>query len=70
MVVGIIPWNAPLFTFTVKAAYALAAGNTVIIKPSELASVASLRYGELINEILPPGVLNVVSGLGNKVGRH
>ncbi|MGE7837516.1 aldehyde dehydrogenase family protein [Viridibacillus arvi] len=68
VVVGIIPWNAPLFTFTVKAAYALAAGNTVIIKPSELASVASLRYGELINEILPPGVLNVVSGLGNEVG--
>lgn len=68
VVVGILPWNAPLFTFTVKAAYALAAGNTVIIKPSELASAASLRYGEIINEILPPGTLNVVSGNGHEVG--
>ncbi|MGE7603016.1 aldehyde dehydrogenase family protein [Peribacillus sp. NPDC097675] len=68
VIVGILPWNAPLFTFTVKAAYALAAGNTIIIKPSELASVSSLRYGELINEILPPGVLNVVSGDGVEVG--
>lgn len=43
VVVGIIPWNSPLFTFTIKAAYALAAGNTVIIKPSEAAAVSSLR---------------------------
>ncbi|MFB5281750.1 aldehyde dehydrogenase family protein [Peribacillus sp. Hz7] len=68
VVVGILPWNAPLFTFTIKAAYALAAGNTVIIKPSELAAVSSLRYGELLNQILPPGVLNVVSGTGHEVG--
>ena len=68
VMVGILPWNSPLFTFTVKAAYALAAGNTIIIKPSELASVSSLRYGELINEVLPPGTLNVVSGNGVDVG--
>lgn len=68
VIVGILPWNSPLFTFTVKAAYALAAGNTIILKPSELASVSSLRYGELINEILPPGTLNVVSGDGVEVG--
>ncbi|WP_232782880.1 aldehyde dehydrogenase family protein [Bacillus sp. BA3] len=68
VVVGILPWNSPLFTFTIKAAYAIAAGNAVIIKPSELASVASLRYGDLINEILPPGILNVVSGTGAEVG--
>lgn len=68
VVLGIIPWNAPLFTFTLKAAYALAAGNTVIIKPSELAAVGSLRYGEIISEILPPGVLNVISGLGSEIG--
>ncbi|WP_154663497.1 aldehyde dehydrogenase family protein [Neobacillus dielmonensis] len=68
VVLGIIPWNAPLFTFTVKAAYALAAGNTVIIKPSELAAVGPLRYGEILAEILPPGVLNVISGLGNEIG--
>ncbi|WP_042351973.1 aldehyde dehydrogenase family protein [Bacillus massiliigorillae] len=68
VVVGIIPWNSALWTFTIKAAYALAGGNTVIIKPSELASVASLRYGEIIQSILPPGVLNVVSGTGAEVG--
>jgi acyl-CoA reductase-like NAD-dependent aldehyde dehydrogenase len=64
VVVGILPWNSPLFTFTIKAAYALAAGNAVIIKPSEFASVSSLRYGEILNKILPPGILNVVSGDG------
>ncbi|MEH7275539.1 aldehyde dehydrogenase family protein [Neobacillus vireti] len=68
VVVGILPWNAPLFTFTIKAAYALAAGNTVIIKPSEHASVSSLRYAELLAEILPPGVINVISGLGTEIG--
>ncbi|MFP7296475.1 aldehyde dehydrogenase family protein [Neobacillus niacini] len=68
VVLGIIPWNSPLFTFTIKAAYALAAGNTVIIKPSELAAVSSLRYGELLSKILPPGVLNVISGLGTEIG--
>ncbi|WP_423799803.1 aldehyde dehydrogenase family protein [Neobacillus sp. SAB-20_R2A] len=64
IVVGILPWNSPLFTFTIKAAYALAAGNAVIIKPSEFASVSCLRYGEILNEILPAGILNVVSGDG------
>ncbi|GAB4074006.1 hypothetical protein GCM10028778_15090 [Barrientosiimonas marina] len=57
-----------MFTFTIKAAYALAAGNTVIIKPSELAAVASLRYGEILSDILPPGVINVISGLGRDIG--
>ena len=68
VVLGIIPWNAGLFTFTIKAAYALAAGNTIIIKPSEQASVASLRYGEILSEVLPPGVVNVISGLGHEIG--
>ncbi|WP_462406727.1 aldehyde dehydrogenase family protein [Gracilibacillus sp. Marseille-QA3620] len=68
VVVGIIPWNAPLFTFSIKAAYALAAGNTVIIKPSELAAVSSMRLGEIIQEILPPSVLNVISGYGSEIG--
>ncbi|ARD46915.1 aldehyde dehydrogenase [Sporosarcina sp. P37] len=66
----ILPWNAPLFTFTIKAAYALAAGNTVVIKPSESAAVGSLRYGELISQILPPGVLNVISGAGREIGDY
>lgn len=68
VVLGITPWNAPLFTFTIKAAYALVAGNTVIIKPSEHAAASSLRYGELLAEILPPGVLSVISGLGSEIG--
>lgn len=68
VVVGIIPWNSALWTFTVKAAAALAGGNTVIIKPSELAAAAPLRYGEIIQSVLPPGVLNVISGEGAEVG--
>ncbi|WP_312507621.1 aldehyde dehydrogenase family protein [Lysinibacillus sp.] len=68
VVVGIIPWNSALWTFTVKAAYALAGGNTVIIKPSEFATVAPLRYGEIIQSVLPPGVINVISGTGAEVG--
>lgn len=64
VVVGILPWNSPLFTFTHKAAYALAAGNAVVIKPSEFAAVSCLRYAELLNTILPPGILNVVTGDG------
>ncbi len=67
VVVGIIPWNSALWTFTVKAAAALAGGNTVIIKPSELAA-APLRYGEILQSILPPGILNVISGTGAEVG--
>lgn len=70
VVVGILPWNAPLFTFTMKAAYALAGGNTVVIKPSESAAVGSLRYGELLAQILPPGVLNVISGKGRDIGDY
>lgn len=68
VVVGILPWNAPLFTFTIKAAYALAAGNTVVMKPSEHAAVGSLYYGEILNEVLPKGVVNVISGLGQDIG--
>lgn len=70
VIVGILPWNAPLFTFTIKAAYALAAGNTVVIKPSEAAAVGSLRYGELLSTILPPGVINVICGSGREIGDY
>lgn len=68
VVVGIIPWNAPLFTLSIKAAYAIAAGNTAIIKPSEYASVECLRFAEIANTILPPGVLNVIAGDGAEIG--
>ncbi|MFC4592493.1 aldehyde dehydrogenase family protein [Sphaerisporangium corydalis] len=68
VVLGIIPWNSPISTFSAKAAYALAAGNTVIIKPAEQACASVLRLGELLAGVLPPGVLNIVSGLGEEVG--
>ncbi|WP_327091004.1 aldehyde dehydrogenase family protein [Nonomuraea sp. NBC_01738] len=66
--VCVIPWNSPISTFSAKAAYALAAGNTVIVKPAEQASASVLRLGELLAEVFPPGVLNIVSGLGEEVG--
>jgi aminomuconate-semialdehyde/2-hydroxymuconate-6-semialdehyde dehydrogenase len=70
-VVGCIsPWNLPLYLFTWKIAPALAAGNTVIAKPSEVTPVTAWMLGELSREIgFPPGVLNIVQGLGSKVGQ-
>ncbi|MEU4723043.1 aldehyde dehydrogenase family protein [Nonomuraea dietziae] len=65
---AIIPWNSPISTFSAKAAFALAAGNTVIVKPAEQASASVLRLGELLADVLPPGVLNLVSGMGEDVG--
>ncbi len=69
-VVGAIsPWNLPLYLFTWKIAPALAAGNCVVAKPSELAPMTAYIFSILCGEAgLPPGVLNVVHGLGNKVG--
>ncbi|HMJ75828.1 MAG TPA: aldehyde dehydrogenase family protein, partial [Iamia sp.] len=68
-VVGsIAPWNYPLNMATWKVAPALAAGNTVVLKPSELTPYTALRLGELAAEILPPGVLNVVCGQGSTAG--
>ncbi|MEW2401850.1 aldehyde dehydrogenase family protein [Streptomyces sp. NPDC046862] len=68
VVAAIVPWNAPLAMLCNKAAVALAAGNTVVVKPPEQASVSSLRFAELVAETLPPGVLNIVSGTGEEVG--
>lgn len=68
VVAAIIPWNAPVAMMSNKTALALAAGNTVVVKPAEQASVAILRLGELLAEVLPPGVVNIVSGLGAEVG--
>ena len=69
-VVGCIsPWNLPLYLFTWKIAPALAAGNTVVAKPSEVTPATATMLGELALEIgLPPGVLNLVHGLGPNVG--
>ncbi len=70
-VVGCIsPWNLPLYLFTWKIAPALAAGNCVVGKPSEVTPVTAWMLGELANEIgFPAGVLNIVHGLGPEVGK-
>jgi acyl-CoA reductase-like NAD-dependent aldehyde dehydrogenase len=70
-VVGaVVPWNFPTYNAVLKVAPALAAGNSVILKPSELASRSAMRLAQLATEAgLPPGVLNVVLGLGETVGR-
>lgn len=67
-VVGaIVPWNFPVLLAVWKLAPALVAGNTVVLKPSPFTPLTSLKLGELINELLPPGVVNVVSG-GDDLG--
>lgn len=64
-VIGIIsPWNFPLLLSTWKIAPALASGNTVVMKPSEETPMTALLTAQVINDILPPGVFNVVQGLG------
>jgi aminomuconate-semialdehyde/2-hydroxymuconate-6-semialdehyde dehydrogenase len=70
-VVGCIsPWNLPLYLFTWKIAPALAAGNCVVAKPSEITPMTAYLLSEICIEAgLPPGVLNIVHGLGNKVGQ-
>ena len=65
---GIAPWNYPLMMAVWKLAPALAAGNVQILKPSEQTPLTILRFAELAAEILPPGVLNVITGDGVPVG--
>ncbi len=68
-VVGsITPWNYPLNMATWKLGPALAAGNTVVLKPSELTPYTALRFAELTADVLPPGVVNVVCGQGGTAG--
>jgi 1-pyrroline dehydrogenase len=66
--VGIAPWNYPLNMAIWKLGPALAAGNTFILKPSELTPLTALRLAELSADILAPGVLNVVTGQGETIG--
>jgi len=66
--VGIAPWNYPLNMATWKFGPALAAGNTFILKPSELTPLSALKLAELSADIFPPGVFNVVTGHGHTVG--
>jgi aldehyde dehydrogenase len=69
-VVGqIIPWNFPILMAVWKLAPALAAGNCVVLKPAEQTPVSILVLAELIGDLLPPGVLNIVNGFGLEAGK-
>jgi aldehyde dehydrogenase len=69
-VVGqIIPWNFPLLMATWKLAPALAAGNAVVLKPAEQTPASIMMLMELVGDLLPPGVLNVVNGFGVEAGK-
>ena len=68
VIASIAPWNYPLNMATWKVGPALAAGNTVVLKPSELTPLSALRLAEITADILPPGVFNVVTGDGEHAG--
>jgi aminobutyraldehyde dehydrogenase len=68
VVASIAPWNYPLMMAAWKLAPALAAGNTVILKPSEQTPLTALKLGEYLLELLPKGVANIICGRGESVG--
>src|SRR4029077_3379945 len=67
---GIAPWNYPLMMAIWKLAPALAAGNVQVLKPSEQTPLSLLRFAELTQDVIPRGVLNVVTGDGVPVGER
>lgn len=69
VVAQIIPWNFPILMAVWKLAPALAAGNTVVLKPAESTPTSILIVMELIGHLLPPGVVNIVNGFGAELGR-
>lgn len=69
VVAQIIPWNFPILMAVWKLAPALAAGNTVVLKPAESTPISIMVLFELIGDILPPGVVNIVNGFGAELGR-
>lgn len=68
VVAQIIPWNFPLLMAAWKLAPALASGNCIVLKPAEQTPWSILKFVELIADLLPPGVLNVVNGFGREAG--
>src|SRR5690625_6162479 len=65
----IIPWNLPFMQMTWKASAALAAGNTIVIKPASYTPLSAVKLGVIGNKAcLPPGVLNILTDLGSTVG--
>ena len=65
---AIIPWNVPLIMMAQKLAPALVAGNTVVLKPSEICGLSVLEFIRDVADVLPPGVVNVVTGYGPNIG--
>jgi aminobutyraldehyde dehydrogenase len=68
VVASIAPWNYPLMMAAWKMAPALAAGNTVVLKPSEQTPLTALKLATICAELFPPGVVNIITGRGNTVG--
>jgi len=68
VVASIAPWNYPLLMAAWKICPAIAAGNTIVLKPSEQTPLSTLKLAELMAEIFPPGVINIVCGRGEPVG--
>ncbi len=68
VVAGLVPWNYPLMIAAWKIAPAIAAGNTIVVKPSEFTPLTALALGELLADIVPAGVVNIVHGTGTPVG--
>jgi aldehyde dehydrogenase (NAD+) len=70
VIAAIVPWNSPLLLTAWKLAPALAAGNTVVVKPSEYTSASLLEFMKLVEQAgFPPGVVNVLTGFGSEVGK-
>ena len=69
VVASIAPWNYPLMMLAWKIAPAIAAGNTLIVKPSEQTPLTALKLAATLAEVLPPGVVNILCGRGEPVGR-
>ncbi len=70
VVAQIIPWNFPLLMACWKMAPALAAGNCIVLKPAKLTPLSVLLLMDLVKDILPPGVINVVNGAGGEIGEY
>ncbi len=69
VVAQIIPWNFPLLMAVWKLAPALAAGNCIVLKPAEQTPMAIMVFAEIIADLLPPGVLNIINGFGVEAGK-
>ena len=68
VVASIAPWNYPLYMAAWKLGPALATGNTCVLKPASRTPLSALRFAEVVQEVLPPGVLNVITGSGGRMG--